>query len=175
MIIAHKAPPPSFTNFTHAPPNKCGGYVKVYILFLADSSYPKRSVVAGPGWQKANERSASAKSQISRPWLEAWNVFISIRVQAALRMALAMVKHQTTICQLFSPYGPVAALKYDKLFRQAAARTKDHTLHWDRLKEDLLVWCVTTCPFGPGSRPTPSLVKVPSFLSSCPCQQLLSQ
>ena len=148
--------------------------MKVYILFLADSSYPRRSVVAGPGWQK-QMRQVPVPSLRFPDLVGGLDVFISIRVQAALGMALVMVKHQTTICQLFSPYGPVAALKYDKLFRQAAARTKDHTLHWDRLKEDLLVWCVTTCPFGPGSRPTPSLVKVPSFLSSCPCQQLLSQ
>ena len=52
VIIAHKAPPP-FTTFTHAPPKrKCGGYVKVYILLLADSTYPRRSVVACPGWQE---------------------------------------------------------------------------------------------------------------------------
>ena len=37
--------------------------------------------------------------------------------------------------------------RHDKLFRQAAARNKQQTLHWDTLKEDLLVWCVTNPPF----------------------------
>eukprot|EP00731_Ephydatia_muelleri_P034421 Em0059g6a len=45
-----------------------------------------------------------------------------------------MLQYQSTICQLFSTFGPVAALKYDKLFRC----TKDQTLRWDNLKEGLL-------------------------------------
>ena len=52
-----------------------------------------------------------------------------------------------SICQLFPTFGPVAALKYDKLFRQAVARAKDQTIRWDNLKEDLLVWCATNPPF----------------------------
>eukprot|EP00731_Ephydatia_muelleri_P016402 Em0009g826a len=50
------------------------------------------------------------------------------------RIRKAMLQYQSTICQLFSTFGPVAALKYDKLFRC----TKDQTLRWDNLKEGLL-------------------------------------
>ena len=34
-----------------------------------------------------------------------------------------------------------AYLEYDKLFRHAAGR--EHTLAWDELKEDILIWCMT--------------------------------
>eukprot|EP00731_Ephydatia_muelleri_P003031 Em0001g3031a len=51
------------------------------------------------------------------------------------RIRKAMLQYQSTICQLFSTFGPVAALKYDKLFRC----TKDQTLRWDNLKEGLLL------------------------------------
>eukprot|EP00731_Ephydatia_muelleri_P003005 Em0001g3005a len=48
-------------------------------------------------------------------------------------------RYQCIICQLFATYGPAAALKYDRHFRQAAAwLKKDHPLHWDALKDDLL-------------------------------------
>eukprot|EP00731_Ephydatia_muelleri_P033695 Em0035g32a len=52
-------------------------------------------------------------------------------------------RRQSIICQLFSVYSVAASLKYDKLFRQAAARDNQQALRWDVLKEDLLVWCVT--------------------------------
>ena len=52
------------------------------------------------------------------------------------------------MCQLFSAYPAASALKYDRLFREAAARSKSTTFHqWDVLKEDILVWCVTRNPF----------------------------
>lgn len=80
-------------------------------------------------------------------WLEAWNIFVAIRVQIAPKTALELVKYQSIICQMFSVHSAAAALKYDKLFRQAAARNKQQTIHWDTLKEDLLVWCVSNPPF----------------------------
>ncbi|KAL5510800.1 hypothetical protein EMCRGX_G006402 [Ephydatia muelleri] len=104
----------------------------------------------------APKRGGNAKGKIDKTqrlvsdlpsWLEAWNKFVAIRVQTFPDTALAMLQYQSTICQLFSTFGPVAALKYDKLFRQAVARAKDQTLRWDNLKEDLLVWCVTNPPF----------------------------
>ncbi|KAL5463980.1 hypothetical protein EMCRGX_G032933 [Ephydatia muelleri] len=63
-------------------------------------------------------------------WFEAWNIFIAIRVQIAPNTALELAA---------SP----PSLRYDKLFRQAAARNDQQALRWDVLKEDLLVWCVT--------------------------------
>ncbi|KAL5517618.1 hypothetical protein EMCRGX_G003200 [Ephydatia muelleri] len=65
-------------------------------------------------------------------------------------------RYQCIICQLFATYGPAAALKYDRHFRQAAAwLKKDHPLHWDALKDDLLVWCVTNPPIGARQQTTP--------------------
>ena len=86
-------------------------------------------------------------------WLEAWNIFIALRVQIAPATALELVKYQSIVCQLFAIHSAAAALKYDKLFRQAAARDRQQSLRWDALKEDLLVWCVTNPPFR--SRPLP--------------------
>ena len=76
-------------------------------------------------------------------WFEAWNISIAIRIQIAPNTALELVKYQSIICQLISVYSVAASLKYDKLFRQTAARDNQKALHWDVLKEDLLVWCVT--------------------------------
>ena len=76
-------------------------------------------------------------------WFEAWNIFIAIRIQIAPNTALELVKYQSIICQLFLVYSVAASLKYDKLFRQAAARENQQALRWDVLNEDLLIWCVT--------------------------------
>ncbi|KAL5484652.1 hypothetical protein EMCRGX_G021183 [Ephydatia muelleri] len=91
-------------------------------------------------------------------WMEAWNIFAATRIQTAPQTALEdlLVKYQNIICQLFAAYSTTAALKYDKLFRQAVARDKLHTLCWDILKEDILVWCVTHQPFRARQQPVPS-------------------
>ena len=85
------------------------------------------------------------KRQVSdlSSWMEAWNIFAATRIQVAPQTALELVKYQNIIFQLFTAYSAAAALKYDKLFQQAVARDKLHTLRWDILKEDILVWCVT--------------------------------
>eukprot|EP00731_Ephydatia_muelleri_P036603 Em0288g2a len=75
-------------------------------------------------------------------WMEAWNIFAATRIQTAPQTALELHREKSNIiCQLFAAYSTTAALKYDKLFRQAVARDKLHTLCWDILKEDILVWC----------------------------------
>ena len=89
-------------------------------------------------------------------WMEAWNIFAATRIQTAPQTALELVKYQNIICQLFAAYSTAAALKYDRLFRQAVARDKRHTLRWDILKEDTLVWCVTHQPFRARQQPAPS-------------------
>ena len=61
-------------------------------------------------------------------WLEAWNIFIALRVQIAPATALELVKYQSIVCQLFAIHSAAAALKYDKLFRQAAARDRQQSL-----------------------------------------------
>eukprot|EP00731_Ephydatia_muelleri_P018858 Em0011g898a len=68
--------------------------------------------------------------------LATWNIFAATRIQTAPQTALELVKYQNIICQLFTVYLKAAALKYDRLFQQAVARDKLHTLRWRR----------TSCP-----------------------------
>ena len=56
-------------------------------------------------------------------------------------LALELAKYQTILAMLFSQYPASHCLRYDRLFRQAAAH--DPTLRWDELKEDVYVWCFT--------------------------------
>ena len=83
-------------------------------------------------------------------WLEAWHIFVAIRVQ----IPLELVNYQSIIYQLFSVYSVAASLKYDKLFRQAEAKNKQQTLRLDAVKEDLLVWCVRNLPFRTRQQPS---------------------
>lgn len=83
-------------------------------------------------------------------WLEVWNIF---SIQTAPKTALQLVKYKTIICQLFFSYPAPSALRYDKLFRKWAARSKTSILQWDILKEDILVWCVTHTPFRARQQP----------------------
>ena len=80
-------------------------------------------------------------------WMEAWNVYLAIRVQSAPRLAQQLIKYQAIITQLFSSYPANVCIKYDTCFRQAVARDKARSIPWDHLKEDLLVWCATRQPF----------------------------
>ena len=98
-----------------------------------------------------NKRQRPAKRQVHdlASWLEAWNIFLAVRVQSHPREALQLVKYQAIICHLFTAYSAAACLKYDSLFRQAAARDKSKLIAWDHLKEDILVWCATRQPFRP--------------------------
>ena len=108
---------------------------------------PTEDAVPGQAVAPKKSRKASKRQVCDLPsWLEAWNIFLAIRVQMAPKTALQLVKYQTIVCQLFSAYPAASALKYDRLFREAAARSKS-TLQWDVLKEDILVWCVTRNPF----------------------------
>ena len=102
-----------------------------------------------PGQAVAPKKSRKTKRQVCdlQRWLEAWNIYLAIRIQTAPKTALHLVKYQTIVCQLFSAYPAASALKYDRLFREAAARSKSTTFQWDVLKEDILVWCFTHNPF----------------------------
>ena len=95
---------------------------------------------AGPGQAVAPKKSRKAKRQVCdlQSWLEAWNIYLAIRIQTAPKTTLQLVKYQTIVCQLFSAYPAASALKYDRLFREAAARSKSTTFQWDVLKEDIL-------------------------------------
>ena len=65
-------------------------------------------------------------------WVEAWNIFLAIRVQAFPHIAIQMIKYQAIMCQLFSSYPVGVCIKYDSLFRQAVARDKLASSHGTR-------------------------------------------
>ncbi|KAL5510646.1 hypothetical protein EMCRGX_G006225 [Ephydatia muelleri] len=92
---------------------------------------------AVPGQAVAPKKSRKTKRQVCdlQSWLEAWNIYLAIRIQTAPKTTLQLVKYQTIVCQLFSAYPAASALKYDRLFREAAARSKSTTFQWDGLKE----------------------------------------
>ena len=71
-------------------------------------------------------------------WLEAWNIYLPIRVAHDPPMALELVKYQGIICALFASFGPASGIGYDRLFRHHAA--EDPSLRWDTLKEDIFVF-----------------------------------
>ena len=99
------------------------------------------------GTSSKKQRPARRQVHDLASWLEAWNIFLAVRVQSHPREALQLVKYQAIMCHLFVAYPVAACLKYDSLFRQAAARDKSKLTAWDHLKEDILVWCATRQPF----------------------------
>ena len=80
-------------------------------------------------------------------WIKMWSHY-SNGFRMYLFVQYLMAKCMQVKKNFFSPYRyPAAsALKYDRLFREAAVRSKS-TLQWDVLKADILVWCVTRNPF----------------------------
>ena len=111
------------------------------LLSPTDDAVPEQAV--------APEKSCKTKRQVCdlQSWLEVWNIYLAIRIQTAPKTALQLVKYQSIVCQLFSAYPAASALTYDRLIREAAARSKPTTFEWDVLKEDILVWCITRNPF----------------------------
>ena len=117
-------------------------------------------------WEK--EKGAGRRRVVDlATWLEAWNIFLAVRIQIAPDSALALVKYQAIMTMLFSSYPAGVCLKYDSTFRQAVARDHSYLTPWDQAKEDILVWCASCNPFrgpkqfppGPGSsnaRPAPA-------------------
>ena len=74
-------------------------------------------------------------------WLEAWNRFICCHLSYYPATVLKMAKYQSNMTTLFTNHPPAHCLEYDCLFRQAASR--DTSIRWDVIKEDIYVWSVT--------------------------------
>ena len=70
------------------------------------------------------KRSGGSKRRIGdvASWMEAWCIFMAIRVHAFPESGLQLVKYQTIMCQLFSSYQAAVCIKYDSLFRQTITR-----------------------------------------------------
>ena len=111
------------------------------LLSPTDDAVPEQAV--------APEKSCKTKRQVCdlQSWLEAWKIYLAIRIQTAPKTVLQLVKYQSIMCQLFSAYPAASALTYDRLLWKAVARSKPTTFEWDVLKEDILVWCITRNPF----------------------------
>lgn len=103
--------------------------------------------------KRGRETKASKRHVVDFPsWMEAWNVFLAIRVLTAPQTAPQLVKYQAIITQLFSSYPAGVCVKYDNAFRQAVARDKANLIPWDQIKEDILVWCATRLSFRIGKQ-----------------------
>lgn len=80
-------------------------------------------------------------------WLEAWNIFLAVRVQSHPWGGSSIGKvpdhYMPSVFSILS----ISLPKYDSLFRQAAARDKFKLIAWDHPKKDILVWCATRQPF----------------------------
>ena len=100
----------------------------------------------------ACKRSTSTRSVTSLRWLEAWNVCVATRVQAAQDTALALVNYQCIVCQLSATYGPAAALKY---LQTSIITTPSH---WEAI-----CWC--------GVSPIHTRQQTSPFLTSSPRSQ----
>ena len=105
---------------------------------------------------KRTRDSRSAKRRVVdlATWLEAWNIFLAVRLQVSPSSALQLAKYQAIMCQLFSSYPVGVCIKYDSLFRQAVARDKSHLTPWDQVKDDILLWCATRHPFRTPKQPS---------------------
>ena len=74
-------------------------------------------------------------------WLEAWNIYLPIRIAHDPSCALELATYQGILSSLFASFEASACIEYDRLFRHQAAR--DKSLRWDILKEDLFVFQAT--------------------------------
>ena len=136
--------PGPFVSFAPPPSRHCVQRIRrgKYIKF--DHLLPSVDTIPFQSWhQKPSKHQHHSKRKVSdlQSWLQAWNIYMLVRIHTAPDTALDLAKYQTLMCHLFSSYPVSACLQYDKLFRHAAAR--DHTLAWDELKEDILIWCMT--------------------------------
>ena len=125
-----------------------GKYVKFDHLLLPSDTSP----TAGPAPSRTHGRRARELCSVVdfTSWTEAWNRYLCMHLAAHPQLTLELAKYQTILDMLFSQYPASHCLRYDRLFRQAAAH--DPTLRWDELKEDVYVWCFT-CHASP-HRPT---------------------
>ena len=137
------APPPSDRVISRI---RKGKYVNFDLLLPnTDETLPVQGVRA-TGARKGSQPDKLLKRKVTdfQSWMEAWNTFLLITVHTSQDRCLELLKYQTLIGHLFSAYPIPVCLRYDQLFRRAAAR--DSSLPWDSFKEDLLIWCTTFRP-----------------------------
>ena len=125
------------------------------------------AVHAGQAAKRSRDYSSAKRRVIDlASWLEAWNIFLAVRLQVSPSSALQLAKYQAIMCQLFSSYPVGVCIKYDSLFRQAAAWDRSHLTPWNQVKDDILLWCATRHPFRSARQPNASTLQTSTANSS---------
>ena len=125
------------------------------------------AVHAGQAAKRSRDSSSVKRRVIDlASWLEAWNIFLAVRLHVSPSSALQLAKYQAIMCQLFSSYPVGVCIKYDSLFWQAAARDSSHLTPWDQVKDDILLWCATRHPFWAPRQPNASTLQTSAANSS---------
>ena len=116
-----------------------------YLLPAVDDIVPVQA--AQPPVAKRGHQKSIPPRKVTdfQTWMEAWNSFLIIATHHTPSRSLELIQYQALVSHLFQAYPIHVAIRYDQLFRQAAAR--DPVLRWDTFKEDLLVWCSTRRSF----------------------------
>ena len=138
------APPPSDRTISRI---RRGKYTNFDVLLPhTEESMPVQGARAAEGRTKHNRMQKRTVNDF-QSWTEAWNIFFLITAHTSHSQyrSLELLKYQALMGHLFSAYPTPVCVKYDQLFRRAAAR--DPSLQWDAYKEDLLVWCSTSRSF----------------------------
>ena len=123
-----------------------GKYVNFNTLLPnTENTVPVQVAQPAPQSRRRQHRTPGRKVIDFHTWMEAWNTFLLITSHTSPSRCLELIKYQALISHLFQAYPVQVCLRYDQLFRRAAAR--DPQLQWDSFKEDLFVWCSTRRPF----------------------------
>ena len=83
-------------------------------------------------------------------WMEAWNVYLAIRVDFAPSSAPSLIAYQRIITSASVSYPLQSWLNYDVQFRMLAA--SNPSLRWDTRHHDLWLQCITPSSVQQSSR-----------------------
>ena len=100
-------------------------------------------------------------------WMEAWNIYLTIRVDFAPSSAPSLIAYQRIITSASVSYPLQSWLNYDVQFRMLAA--SNPSLRWDTRHHDLWLQCITLSSVQQSSRwPCPFCGATNHFPDRCP-------
>ena len=100
-------------------------------------------------------------------WMEAWNIYLAIRVDFAPSSAPSLIAYQRIITSASVSYPLQSWLNYDVQFRMLAA--SNPSLRWDTRHHDLWLQCITPSSVQQSSRwPCPFCGATNHFPNRCP-------
>ena len=100
-------------------------------------------------------------------WMEAWNVYLAIRVDHTPSCAPSLIAYQRIITSASVSYSLQSWLNYDVQFRMLAA--SNPSLRWDTRHPDLWLQCLTTAGTQQSNRwPCPFCGATTHFPNRCP-------